>query len=162
MSDPLTDNTGLDAVDRQLLNDYQRNLPLVSRPFQIIARQLRIGEQEVLRRLRRLFDAGLISRIGPVFAPRRLGASTLAAMAVPAERLEQVAALVSACPEVNHNYEREHRFNLWFVVTATDQDRLTAVLTDIESRSGLPVLVLPLERDYHIDLGFIMRWDDPV
>ena len=162
MSDPLTDNTGLDAVDRQLLNDYQRNLPLVSRPFQVIARQLRIGEQEVLRRLRRLFDAGLISRIGPVFAPRRLGASTLAAMAVPAERLEQVAALVSACPEVNHNYEREHRFNLWFVVTATDQDRLTAVLTDIESRSGLPVLVLPLERDYHIDLGFIMRWDDPV
>ncbi|UCC57081.1 MAG: Lrp/AsnC family transcriptional regulator, partial [Gammaproteobacteria bacterium] len=90
----------------------------------------------------------------PVFKPNRAGASTLAAMAVPEERLDAVAALVSDCDEVNHNYEREHHYNLWFVVTAPDERRVRVVLADIEARTGIPVLNLPLEHSFYIDLGF--------
>ncbi|MDX1654961.1 MAG: AsnC family transcriptional regulator, partial [Candidatus Competibacteraceae bacterium] len=134
----------LDPVDKRLLNDFQRGLPLEPRPYQAMARRLGIAEAEVITRLERLLDAGVVSRVGPVFAPRRVGASTLAAMAVPPGDLEQVAARISAFAEVNHNYEREHPFNLWFVVTAPDQAHLDATLRAMEAATGLPIMSLPL------------------
>lgn len=145
-------------LERRLLNDFQRDFPLVKRPYAKIARRLGVTEAEVLDTLRLLRAEGSLSRVGPVFAPHRLGASTLAALAVPEERLEEVAALVSEYPEVNHNYEREHRFNLWFVATAASPERLRAVLGQIEERTGLAVLDLPLLQEYHIDLGFELSW----
>ncbi|RMG38434.1 MAG: Lrp/AsnC family transcriptional regulator, partial [Gammaproteobacteria bacterium] len=65
---------------------------------------------------------------------------------------------ISARPEVNHNYEREHHFNLWFVVTAEDRRHLEGVLAEIEAETGLPVLDLPMLEDYFIDLGFRIQW----
>lgn len=146
------------ALERQLLNDYQRDFPLVKRPFARIAKQLGVTEAEVLDALRLLKAEGTISRVGPVFSPNRLGASTLAAMQVPASRLEQVAEFVNAYAEVNHNYERDHTFNLWFVVTAERPERLAAVLAEITERTGLAVLDLPMVTEYHIDLGFELSW----
>ncbi|HLB80417.1 MAG TPA: Lrp/AsnC family transcriptional regulator, partial [Dongiaceae bacterium] len=72
--------------------------------------------------------------------------------------LDEVAAMVSACPEVNHNYEREHRLNLWFVVAAPDVARGRAVLDAIEVRTGIAVLDLPLVEAYRLDLGFPLQW----
>ena len=109
-------------LDLALLNNYQRAFPLCSRPYAELAQQLQISEGEVLQRLLQLKQAGSISRIGPVFRPNSIGVSTLAALAVPSAQLEQVAALVNAYPQVNHNYQREHDYNLWFVATA-DEDR---------------------------------------
>ncbi len=144
----------LSGLEKRMLNVWQKGLPLTPRPFAEMARRLGVSEALVIRLLERLQAEGVISRVGPVFAPRRVGVSTLAAMAVPEHALESVAALVNGYPEVNHNYEREHEFNLWFVVTAPDETRLRAVLADMEERSGYPVLDLPLEAQYHIDLGF--------
>ena len=93
-----------------------------------------------------------------MFRPRRVGHSTLAAMAVPPERLDAVAAIVTAMPEVNHNYQREHRFNLWFVVCASSAARVAAVLEALSAATGLKVLDLPLVEDFHIDLGFDLTW----
>jgi DNA-binding Lrp family transcriptional regulator len=97
---------------------------------------------------------GAISRVGAVFAPWRIGVSTLAAMAVPPGRLEEVAAQVSARAEVNHNYQRDHYYNLWFVATAADEGTLASVLDVITAESGCRVLSLPLVEQFHIDLGF--------
>ena len=80
-------------------------------------------------------------------------------MAVPAERLETVAELVSSYPEVNHNYEREHSLNLWFVVAAADKVPVGSVLKSIEKETGLEVLDLPLVEAYRLDLGFPLSWD---
>ncbi len=153
---PLLDR--LDALDRRLLDDFQSGIPLAPRPFALMAEQLGVTETEVIARLQRLTEAGAVSRVGPVFRPRQVGASTLAAMAVPPERLAEVATLVNGFPEVNHNYEREHDFNLWFVLTAPDQTRLERVLDEIGRRAGLPVLDLPMLAEYHIDLGFPLQW----
>ncbi len=147
-----------DAIDRRLLNDFQSAIPLSPRPYRVIAEQLGITEFEVIERLGRLTDSGTISRVGPVFRPKRVGVSTLAAMAVPRERLDAVAAMVSSYAAVNHNYEREHAFNLWFVLTAADQGRLSAVIAEIAERSGLSVLDLPMLAEYHINLGFSLQW----
>lgn len=151
---PPRESLALTPLEFRLLNEFQKGLPEGPTPFAAMAAQLGASEETVLATLRSLKERGAISRVGPVFRPARLGASTLAALAVPAERLEAVAALVSGFDEVNHNYQREHRLNLWFVVTARNGDRLAEVLAEIEQRTGLPVLNLPMVRDYHLDLGF--------
>ncbi len=149
-----------ETLQFQLLNDFQRDFPLCPAPFAELASRLGVAEGVVIRELEHLRRVGKISRVGPVFAPKRIGASTLAAMAVPPEKLEIVAQTVNRFPEVNHNYEREHRFNLWFVVTAGSEGRLQAALGAIEQAAGYPILRLPLEQEFHIDLGFCMNGGD--
>jgi DNA-binding Lrp family transcriptional regulator len=144
----------LTGLEKCLLNEYQRGFPLCASPFARIAEQQGVTEDEVIGTLESLQQRGLISRVGPVFAPQRAGASTLAALAVPAEDLTQVAEYISNFEAVNHNYEREHHYNLWFVVTASDQAQVQRVLGRIEAETGLQVLDLPLERSFYIDLGF--------
>jgi DNA-binding Lrp family transcriptional regulator len=137
-----------------LLNDFQRDFPLVAEPFAELARRLDCTPEAVLATAEKLQRRGAISRVGAVFAPWRIGVSTLAAIAALPDRLEEVAGRVSSRVEVNHNYQREHHFNLWFVATAADEAALTGVLDGIAADAGRPVLSLPLIEQYHIDLGF--------
>lgn len=154
--------SGPTPLDRRLLNDFQRGFPLSPTPYADIARALGASEDKVLARLQALQDSGAVSRVGAVVRPHQAGESTLAALAVPPARLAEVAAVVSGYVEVNHNYEREHRYNLWFVVTAPTRARIECVLADIARRTGLTPLDLPLITDYHIDLGFDIAWErDP-
>lgn len=150
----------LTDLEKRLLNEFQREFPLCSRPFAEIGDRLGVSEHDVIVGLTDLCEAGAVSRVGPVFRPGRLGASTLAAMAVPIARLDEVADIVNGYAEVNHNYEREHHYNLWFVATAGDAVRLQRVLDDIERRTRIPVLALPMLQDYHIDLGFDLQWHE--
>jgi DNA-binding Lrp family transcriptional regulator len=150
----ITASATLTEFDKRLLDDFQRDFPVCARPYEAMARRLECDEATVIERLADLDAKGYVSRIGPVFRPNRLGASTLAAIAVPTERLQEVADLVSSYPEVNHNYEREHAFNLWFVVTASDERAVSEVLGDVQHRTGLAVMDLPLAEEFHIDLGF--------
>lgn len=144
----------MDDLDLRLLNDFQRDLPLVSRPFAAMGARLGAPEAEVIARLRRLRDAGRIARVGATCRPNTAGASTLAALRVPAPRIDEVAALVGDEPGVNHSYLREGDWNLWFVATAPDAAQLADSLARIEGATGLSVLSLPLIRAFNIDLGF--------
>jgi DNA-binding Lrp family transcriptional regulator len=145
------------ANELRLLNEFQRNFPLVARPYQAIAERLGISEDEVIAAFAGLAARGAVSRIGAVVRPNSVGASTLAAMRVPPQRLDEVAAMVSSRPEVNHNYEREHTINLWFVVTADNRDEVLGVLDDIAAETGIEPMDLPLVTPFHIDLGFDLR-----
>ena len=113
-----------------------------------------MDEEAVLERLQQLDREGAISRFGAVFKPNTVGASTLAALAVPPKHVEETAELVNAMPGVNHNYLREHEYNLWFVITGSNREELTNRLRDIQTETGYPLLDLPMEQSYHIDLGF--------
>lgn len=150
-------HTAQHHLDLALLNPWQRGFPLCREPFAVIGERLCMDAEDVLSRYQRLQRQGSLSRIGAVFAPGAGGASLLAAMAVPPERLEAVAAIVSSHAGVNHNYEREHRFNLWFVITAADAQALSEAIAAIERDTGCPAIVLPLLEEYHIDLGFDLR-----
>ena len=144
----------LTTLHKQLLNDYQRDFPLSTRPYQDIAETLGVTEAEVLSAFTELNASGFISRIGPVIPPNHIGVSALVAMSVPEPKLQQVADIISAHPEVNHNYEREHRFNLWFVVIASDAEHLSSVIDEIEQQTAYPAMRLPMLDDFFIDLGF--------
>ena len=145
----------LDKVDKTLLNNLQGGFPLTSRPFLEVAERLGMTEAEVMARLQRLLATGALNRFGPVLSATALGgARTLAAMAVPSDRLEEVAALVNSFPSVSHNYEREHHINLWFVVSSEEPPEVKRVLAEIEKRTGLPVLRLPAEEEYFVEVRF--------
>ncbi len=149
----------LSELDKALLNDFQHGFPLSTTPFKDIADKLNISENNVIERYRSYQEAGIISRIGPVIRANTVGSSTLAAMAVPEDDLERVASLINAFTEVNHNYEREHNLNLWFVVAAGDEDHLAEVIEKIERQTGYDILNLPMLEAFHIDLGFDLQWN---
>jgi DNA-binding Lrp family transcriptional regulator len=137
-----------------LIDRWQRDFPLCPRPYVRIGECADLTEREVIATLRELSEEGLLARVGVTVTPNTAGVSTLAAMAVPAARLEEVAAAVNAEWGVNHNYERGHALNLWFVVAAPDREALDATLMRINARTGIDIVDLPMERAYHIDLGF--------
>lgn len=142
------------ASDLALLDGFQRDLPLVPRPFAAIGAALGMAEDTVIARLAAMQAEGRIARVGGTVRPNTAGASTLAALAAPEDRIEEIAALVGAEPGVNHSYLREADWNLWFVATAPDGTALAAALDRIRAATGLPVLDLRLVRPFNIDLGF--------
>jgi len=143
----------MDELDRRIVNALQGGFPLAPRPYAEAAAGIGIGETELLRRLERLLTDGTLTRFGPLFNADRLGgAFTLCAMSVPPADFERVCALVNAFPEVAHNYEREHRLNMWFVLACTDPGRISRVIAQIEVATGCPVLDLPKLDEYFVKL----------
>jgi DNA-binding Lrp family transcriptional regulator len=82
------------------------------------------------------------------------GRFTLAAIAVPPERFDEVAAIVNAFPEVAHNYQRTHALNMWFVVATASPQQCADTLRRIEAATGLPVRDMPKEREFRVHLYF--------
>jgi len=150
----------MDTLDRKLLDRLQEGLPLVSRPFEAVARELGTSESEVLGRLRELAARGLLRRIGPIIDPGKTGrVGTLAAMAVPEERVEEVAQIVSAWDGVSHNYLREPLrghcpYNLWFTLSAESPEALEEAIAETERTTGLAVTRLPTKRMFKIGVRF--------
>ncbi len=138
--------------DRELLAALLRGIEPEERPFRALAERFGLSEEEIVDRIRRWLAEGLLTRFGPLFDIEQLGgAVTLCAMAVPPGRFEAVAAAVGRHPEVAHNYERAHHFNMWFVVAAESRARIDAVIRAIERETGLAVLDLPKEREYFLE-----------
>jgi len=153
---PRTDATDRpdEALRLALLNRWQRDFPIVDEPFERIGARLGIPGSQVIQAYRSLLGEGALSRIGAVFSTGAGGSAMLCAMAVAGADLERAARIVSAHPGVNHNYEREHHHNLWFVITGCDSPQIHADVDDLEQRTGCPALRLPMQRAYRIDLGF--------
>jgi DNA-binding Lrp family transcriptional regulator len=143
----------MDAMDRRLIDALHGGFPICDRPYAEVGRRLGLHEHDVIRRLERLLDDGVLSRFGPMYDAERLGGGlTLAAMAVPEDRFDEVAALVNGYPEVAHNYRRSHALNMWFVMATEQPERIASVLSEIEAATGLDVLDLPKLEEYFLEL----------
>ncbi len=150
----------IDATDAALIDDYQSGFPVRERPFAHVAEELGIDEAETLDRTRALRDASVFRRFGAVLNPPVIGSSTLAAVSAPDSEFDAVAKTINGYRQVNHNYRRDHEWNMWFVVTAASRDRRDAILAEIETDTGYDVLNLPMHTDYYIDLEFPVVNDD--
>ena len=140
----------MDELDGAIVNRLQDGFPLGERPFLEAAAALGTTEIGLREKLTILLERGVLTRFGPLFDAEKLGAQlSLCAMSVPAQDFERVAALVNAHREVAHNYQREHRFNMWFVVAAAE---VKPVLEAIERETGYPVMDLPREAEYFVGL----------
>jgi len=146
----------MDDLERAIVNRLQGGFPLVERPFAVAARELGTDEATLIAKLKAMLDAGTLTRFGPMYDAERLGgAFTLCAMSVPGPDFERVAALVNAHPEVAHNYERAHHYNMWFVIAARAREQIAPLLAAIEAETGYAVLDLPREQEYFIELRLV-------
>ena len=149
----------LDRIDMMLLDALQDDLPLVPRPWAALGSRSGITEREVLERLGRMRDLGIVRAVSPILDSHRLGltATTLIALPVPAERIGEVAAIISGYPEVSHNFQRDNTYTVWFTLTADSEERLGELLSEILERTGIPerdILNLPTVRKFKIDVRF--------
>lgn len=146
----------MDDTDKQLLNILQSGFPIAPRPFRALAERTGIPESEIMDRVARLKEAGIIRKIGASFDTRKLGhASVLVAARVPEDRLEEVAATISSFPQVTHNYGRDFEYNLWFTVVSDGTAGIDRILQQMRDRTGISELhQLPAERLFKIEVNF--------
>ena len=146
----------LDRQDRLILNQIQRNFPLTHRPFLALARRTGMKEKEILARVQRLKELGIIRRIGASFSAGAVGfTSTLCAARVPAEKIKEFAAVVNSYPGVTHNYEREGEYNIWFTLIAPSRRKIGETLQEISRKTGVRrILDLPATKTFKIAVDF--------
>jgi DNA-binding Lrp family transcriptional regulator len=143
----------LGALERALINRFQGGFPVVGRPFSSVAARLGTREPTLISSIRRLLEAGVLSRFGPLYNAERLGGGLmLAALAVPDADFDRVAGQVNAFPEVAHNYRREHRLNQWFVLATERPEQIPETLERIEVATGLPAYPFPKQKEFYLGL----------
>jgi DNA-binding Lrp family transcriptional regulator len=144
----------VDDVDATLIDGWQSGFPIAERPFDVVGEDVGVSGAEALERVERLYEEGIFRRFGPVLNPPVIGSSTLAAVRAPEDQFDAVADVINGYQQVNHNYARDHEWNMWFVVTAASKERRDAIVEEISAETGLDVLVLPMLTDFYIDLEF--------
>jgi len=153
----------LDNIDKQILNDIQWTFPLVERPFLELAKEYHITEEQVIERIKKLKDIGIIRQISAIFDTRKLGyKSALVAFAVKENKIEAVANEINKHPGVSHNYERNHEYNLWFTLAVPPYGDMKEDLEKMALLDGvLKYRVLPTLKMYKIGVKLDMVNDDP-
>ena len=143
----------MDDIDRAIINTLQKGFPICVAPYQQVAAQLGLTEQQLITRLQVLLDDGTLTRFGPLFNAERMGgALTLAAVTAPADRFEEVTDIINAFPEVAHNYARDHALNMWFVIATETPEQQQQTIDAIEQQTGLTVYNMPKIQEYFVNL----------
>lgn len=151
----LQDKFELDQTDRRIINRLQDGMPVCDQPYLLVADELGIQEHELLSRLQTMLVNKVLSRFGPMFHAERLGGGlALAAMRIPEDEFDHVAAQVNELPEIAHNYQRTHIFNMWFVIATEQKADVERVVSQIESTTGYPVYNMPKIEEYYVGLRF--------
>ena len=146
----------LDDTDRSILNRIQTRFPITLRPFKTIAEDLGLTEDDVIKRVRKLKEKGVIRRIGGNFVPEKVGfVSTLCAARVPEDAIDRFAAVVNRYSGVTHNYQRDHEVNIWFTFIAPSMEEIEANLKKIAAATGVEdILNLPATKVFKIKAQF--------
>jgi len=146
----------MDAIDKQILSILQKEFPLEIQPFYVVARKCGISEEETLRRLAKMKEEGIIRRIGAVFDGVKLGrVSTLCAARVPEEKIRTFVRAVNANKNVTHNYRRNNKFNIWFTISAENDQEIESFLSTLKEQTGVvDILDLRATRTFKINASF--------
>jgi siroheme decarboxylase len=153
----------LDNIDKQILNDIQWTFPLVDRPFLELVKKYHITEDEIIHRIKKLKETGIIRQISAIFDTRKLGyKSALVAFAVDKNKIDEVANEINKHPGVSHNYERNHEYNVWFTLAVPPDGDMKVDLDKMASLDGvLKYRVLPTLKMFKIGVKLDMVNDDP-
>ncbi|MFU8787704.1 MAG: Lrp/AsnC family transcriptional regulator [Methylobacter sp.] len=143
----------MDELDKLIINALQDGFPICDAPYQHVAAQLGLTEQELIDRLKALLDNGTLTRFGPLYNAELMGgALTLAAVKVPEPRYDEITNIINSFPEVAHNYARSHALNMWFVLATETPEQIQQTISAIEQQTGLTVYNMPKNKEYFVNL----------
>jgi DNA-binding Lrp family transcriptional regulator len=153
----LEKSLGLNETDRKLLELLQEGFPIVAQPWKEISGKLCLSENDLITRLKQFHENGIIHKIGPILDGRKIGlaAATLVAIKVPKNKIDFVVRIVNEYNSVSHNYEREHEYNIWFTIAASNTEQLTCILEEIKQKIGIKqddILNLPTTNRFKINV----------
>ena len=137
--------SSLGESDKELLNEIQWTFPLVTRPFDTIAKKFDTTPEIIKEKLNNLKEIGVLRQLSAIFDTRKLGyTSSLVAMEIEHDKLDYVASQINRHPGVSHNYERDHQFNLWFTLAVPPGADLNSELEKFNVLKGIKkVRMLP-------------------
>jgi siroheme decarboxylase len=145
----------MNELDRNIINHMQTGFPVCERPFEIMAAQLQIPEDLLIKRIESMLADGTLSRFGPMFDAEKMGGIfSLVTMQVPPDDIDRVVSIINHFPEVAHNYERDHKFNIWFVVALDAKEKLLPLLKEIEDHTGYMTYNMPKLDEFYIGVKF--------
>ena len=147
---------GMDDIDRTIINEIQSDFPITPRPFQELGKRLSLSEDEILARVKRLKEDGVIRRIGGNFNSKKLNfTSTLCAAKVPEDKIDEFVEAVNRYPGVTHNYLRNHEYNVWFTFIAENMTLIENSINEISASTGvMEIRNLPAVRMFKIKVDF--------
>lgn len=152
----------MDKVDKDILNIIQSGFPVDVRPYAVIGQRVNITEEQAHSRVMGLKKEGVIRRIGATFDSRKLHfISTLCTLSAPEEKIDDIAAIISSFSEVTHNYQRNHKYNVWFTLIAESQKRIEEILAQITQKTGVNgIRNMPASERFKIKVDFHFNSDD--
>jgi DNA-binding Lrp family transcriptional regulator len=148
----------VDDLDRSIMIKLQEDFPLTANPYEVLAVQLGLSVDALWQRIIDLVESGMIRRIGFSIDSRKIGySSTLAAIQVPNNRIQEASDVIQMYPQITHSYLRDDGFNIWFTVIAEDSEAISGILEEIRSELGLPIeamMNLPVKKLFKLDARF--------
>jgi len=151
----------IDRLDKKLLNELQKGLPVTPRPFRAIAQKAGFSEAEILQRLKRFKKKGIIRTIQASFDYRKLGyKSTLIGMRLPKLRLAKLTKQINSYNGVTHSYIRDHKYNLWFTLIAKSNKEMQEIIRKIKKTASVhedELLNLPAVNTFKLEVIFDLK-----
>jgi DNA-binding Lrp family transcriptional regulator len=149
----------LDDTDKKLLQLLQDDFPLIESPWSEISNKMGISEKQIMDRVENLYTIGVIRKIGSAVDQAKIGypSATLVALCVPEKQIEKVASVINRYNNISHNYEREHKYNVWFTLVAKNEQEITHTINEILQKTGLhqqDILNLPTVQRFKINVNF--------
>jgi len=158
--DKIKKNLGLDKLDSKILEALQFDFPLVEDPWEHIAEKIGVDSQNLLSRIKRMIELGIIRKIGGFPNLKKIGftASTLIGVKVPQDKLEEITNIINGLNSVSHNYLREHQYNLWFTITVKDNEEIQKIIESVRNIgiSDEDILNLPVVKSFKTDVRFTL------
>lgn len=144
----------MDSLDKKIINHLQNGFPISDTPYADVAEELGCDEATLLQKLKSMLEQKQLTRFGPMYHAERMGgAFSLVAMKIPEDDFERVADIVNGFSEVAHNYQRDHEFNMWFVLATETPQQVDSINDEIARQTGYPIYNMPKLEEFYINLN---------
>jgi DNA-binding Lrp family transcriptional regulator len=145
----------LDNLDLKILYAMAEDMELSLEPYKTIGESIGIDEKEVITRVERLQERGIIKRIAPILYHQKtiFQYNALTIWSVEEERVEEIAEFLMSFKHISHVYEREMceewPYNLYGMLHGKKPEEIDQVVSQVVGLTGaIPYKVIYTTKEW--------------